>query len=426
MDNTEKYFEGPRVLSVCTGYGGIEKGLEMVIEGMRPVAYLEIEAFAVENLVSKMESGLIYPAPVWTDVKTFPGESFYGCVDIITGGYPCQPFSTAGERKGKQDPRHLWPYIREIINATRPVCCFFENVEGHLSLGLREVQASLHRMDYTVEAGIFSASECGASQQRKRVFILAVSSSIGLRRGNNGNTSRNNWKIQTPGHGSKLEHAEYDGSYQLQVVRWIDKAICRAQKGTAECWDAERTNQLADACREGHKRAQRGEAFCGKESASCFSIGECDYLEWPFRPGYAQYQWEPLRSLGNSKSNDKRRLSVSSMHGERQQAGRSDSEPANGKKINRSSNKSKIGKRRGGKIESALGGNSDGSSAGLDFAGLSGLSNHELAEIYEWMERNTNRIDEIRSCGNGVVPQTVALAFITLWQKMRLNYEGVI
>ena len=160
-------------LSLCSGYGGIDLGLRRAIPDLRTIAYAEIEAFAVENLLARMEGGALDPAPVWPDLKSFPWESFRDRVDILSGGYPCQPFSAAGKRLGGEDPRHLWPYIADGIRLLRPKFCFFENVEGHITLGLREVIADLGRLGYTATWGIFSARECGAPHQRKRVFILA-------------------------------------------------------------------------------------------------------------------------------------------------------------------------------------------------------------------------------------------------------------
>jgi site-specific DNA-cytosine methylase len=160
-------------VGLCAGYGGIELGLKRVLPTLRTVALCEIEAFAIANLVAKMEARLMDPAPVWTDLKTFPWESFRDRVDVLTGGYPCQPFSAAGKRAGKDDPRHLWPWIADGIAAMRPKLCFFENVEGHISLGLSDVIEDLAGMGYRTTWGIFSASECGAPHQRKRVFIMA-------------------------------------------------------------------------------------------------------------------------------------------------------------------------------------------------------------------------------------------------------------
>jgi DNA (cytosine-5)-methyltransferase 1 len=172
--------ELPTVISFCSGYGGIERGLDLAGFEHRVIAYVEIEAFAIANLVAKMESGQLAPAPIYSNLKTFPAHLFRDKVSLITGGYPCQPFSTSGNRLGADDPRHLWPYIRRHIESIRPLSCFFENVEGHISLGLRDVIGELEQDGYQTTWGIFSAREVGAPHQRKRVYILADSNSIGL------------------------------------------------------------------------------------------------------------------------------------------------------------------------------------------------------------------------------------------------------
>ena len=87
------------------------------------------------------------PAPIWTDLRTFPGGRFHGLVDIVAAGYPCQPFSLAGRRRGHSDPRHLWPVIREHIRAIVPGLVICENVLGHVSLGLRAVRASAEDLE---------------------------------------------------------------------------------------------------------------------------------------------------------------------------------------------------------------------------------------------------------------------------------------
>ena len=173
MSNVDHSDQLPTVLSLCTGYGGIERGLSLAGYQHRTVAVLEIEAYAIANLLAKMETGQMVPAPLWTDLKTLPVDCFRDRIDVLTGGYPCQPFSAAGLRKGTEDPRHLWPFIKRHIETIRPLCCFFENVEGHISLGLREVIADLESLGYQTTWGIFSAAEVGAPHQRKRVYILA-------------------------------------------------------------------------------------------------------------------------------------------------------------------------------------------------------------------------------------------------------------
>ena len=169
-------------LGLCAGYGGIELGLKRIFYALRTVAFCEIEGFAIANLVAKMEAGLLDAAPIWSDLKTFPWPEFSGKVDILTGGYPCQPFSAAGKRLGRSDPRHLWPYISTGIRTIRPTLVFVENVDGHVSLGLREVIEELAEIGYKTTWGVFSASEVGAPHQRKRVFILAYRNNTRLER----------------------------------------------------------------------------------------------------------------------------------------------------------------------------------------------------------------------------------------------------
>lgn len=174
-------------LSLCSGYEGIGLGLRRVLPNLREIAYVERESFPIANLVAKMEEGALDTAPVFTDVKTFPYRKFRGLVDILSGGFPCQPFSAAGKREGVEDPRHLFPYIRDGIAECRPRLVFLENVEGIISSKTAEGQSvlqyvlsELEGLGYRATAGVFSASEVGAPHQRKRVFILANSSSQGL------------------------------------------------------------------------------------------------------------------------------------------------------------------------------------------------------------------------------------------------------
>ena len=183
MDNTKTITH----LSLCSGYEGIGLGLRRVLPNLREIAYVEREGFPVANLVAKMEAGELDAAPVFTDVKTFPYGEFRGCVDILSGGFPCQPFSAAGKRQATEDPRHLFPYIRDGIRDCQPRIVFLENVEGIISAKtadgesvLQYVLRELEGLGYRATAGVFSAAEVGAPHQRKRVFILAHRNNEGL------------------------------------------------------------------------------------------------------------------------------------------------------------------------------------------------------------------------------------------------------
>ena len=168
-------------LSLCAGIGGIDLGLRRVVRGLRSVAYVEREAFAAAHLVAAMEAGRLDPAPVYPDLHRFPWEQYRGLVDIVSGGFPCQPFSQAGKRNGVDDPRHLWPIIRDGLERIDAPVVFFENVEGITTAKspgfecvLHHVLSDLEGLDYVATAGRFTAGEVGAPHRRRRWFVLAV------------------------------------------------------------------------------------------------------------------------------------------------------------------------------------------------------------------------------------------------------------
>ncbi len=167
-------------ISLCAGYGGLELGITIAEPQYRTICFVEREAHAAATLVARMEDEALDDAPLWDDVKTFDGHPWSGKVHILSAGYPCQPFSFSGLRKGKKDQRHLWPDIARIIKEAKPEICFFENVEGHLDLEASEVIEELQEMGFKVKAGLFSALETGASQQRRRLFIMAYSNNSSM------------------------------------------------------------------------------------------------------------------------------------------------------------------------------------------------------------------------------------------------------
>ena len=161
-------------ISLCAGYGGIDLGLARIIRNLRTIAFSEIEAFPCANLVAKMEAGFLDAAPIWTNLKTFPFSEFRGKVGILSGGFPCQPFSAAGKRGGDEDPRHLFPYIlrgiTEGIISAKLTGGGWRDPAG--TPVLLHVLRELERVGYRATAGVFSSAEVGATHQRKRVFIL--------------------------------------------------------------------------------------------------------------------------------------------------------------------------------------------------------------------------------------------------------------
>lgn len=154
-----------KIGSLCSGYGGLDMAVEAFYRA--ETAFMcDIDKYA--SIVIKERWGV----PNLGDMKQVDWSNVEP-VDILTAGYPCQPFSTAGQRKGSADERHLWPYIKEIISHLQPSRVILENVRGHLTLGFKEVLQDLTQVGYDARWAIVRASDVGAPHQRARLFVVA-------------------------------------------------------------------------------------------------------------------------------------------------------------------------------------------------------------------------------------------------------------
>ena len=292
MDNTKKQ----RIISICSGYGGIELGLGLAGLNFRTVCYVEIEAFAQANLVAKIEQGKMDAAPIWSNLKTFDGKPFRDKVHGIIGGYPCQPFSHAGQRKGTDDPRHLWPYIEEHIRTIRPVWCFFENVGGHLTLGFEEVAQSLRDMGYKVEAGLFTAAEAGLPHRRKRLFILAYAEHDGLFTGKNSRGFRST--VFGPSQG-KIVAGNAKRADKPRELAYPYKDEPSADGGESDT----RADRGDDVGRGGKGLAitkctkQRAPNEGVEKETTEYGRDRSSINRSPARPGQPQHEWEEPRTV---------------------------------------------------------------------------------------------------------------------------------
>lgn len=160
-------------LAVCAGVGGLELGVSLAVPGYKTVCYIEREAFCAATLVARMEDKTLDSAPVWDDLTTFDGNPWCGTVDLVAGGFPCQPWSVAGKRQGTADDRWIWDDFQRVVGEIQPAFVFIENVPGLVGKGLRIVWQDLRRLGYDVQAGLFSAAEVGAPHRRQRLFVLA-------------------------------------------------------------------------------------------------------------------------------------------------------------------------------------------------------------------------------------------------------------
>jgi len=168
----------PQELSLFTGAGGGVLGSQLL--GHRIVCGVEWDPYCREVLLRRQEEGILEAFPIWDDIRTFDGRPWRGKVDIVTGGFPCQPFSQAGKNKGKEDERNLWPDTIRVIREVRPRYCFLENVPNllvHEYTG--DILGSLAESGYDIRHDCIPASAVGAPHRRYRLWIVAVSNGLG-------------------------------------------------------------------------------------------------------------------------------------------------------------------------------------------------------------------------------------------------------
>ena len=233
-----------KVLDLFSGIGGFSLGLERA--GMETVAFCEIEAFPQKVLAKHWPD-----VPIYTDVKELTGDRLRadGVISdgdrvVLTGGYPCQPFSTAGQRRGENDDRHLWPEVARLIQELQPAFCVFENVAGHISLGLDQVLSDLEGLGYTAETFVIPACAVNAIHRRDRLWIIAYPDNSGNnspRRGIDGNgPEKEQGRAQQP-QPEPCRHISESKVWATQPT------ICRGDDGLSRRLDTHRLKALGNA-----------------------------------------------------------------------------------------------------------------------------------------------------------------------------------
>ena len=199
-----------RHLDLFSGIGGFALAAKMA-GGIETVGFCEIDPWARRILAKNFPN-----VPIHADVKTLNPKD-YGRIDLITGGYPCQPFSEAGKRLGADDDRHLWPEVRRVIEGCKPRWVLCENVVGHVTLGLDQVLSDLESIGYAARATVIPACAVDARHRRERVWIVANAESIGRNHGYDGKLF---------GQGTEEVHAPASASGTvdwMEAGRWEDE-----------------------------------------------------------------------------------------------------------------------------------------------------------------------------------------------------------
>ena len=157
-----------KILDICSGIGGFSLGLEAT-GGFDTVAFCEFDDFCCKVLNKHWPN-----VPIYKDLKEIGNdpERIIQEFDLICGGIPCQPFSLAGKQKGKEDDRHLWPYMYEIVKSKKPTWVIVENVGGFVNVALDDVCLDLETEGYATQSFIIPACSVEAPHKRDRIWIL--------------------------------------------------------------------------------------------------------------------------------------------------------------------------------------------------------------------------------------------------------------
>jgi len=241
-------------LALFAGAGGGLLATKWLL-GWRTVCYVENASYPVSILQARIRDGYLDDAPIWSDVRTFDGRPWSGCVDIVTAGFPCQPFSRAGKGLAERDERNLWPDTIRIIREVRPEWILLENVARLLSHAyVRRIYADVAQSGYDIPWDCIPASAVGANHQRDRLWIVAHASEWAVREqyddaaaGGNGEITDN--ELADADEGGFQEHASFDGETQPDTANGNS---CGGYIGG--CGD-QMANTYGDGCGRAGRRA---------------------------------------------------------------------------------------------------------------------------------------------------------------------------
>lgn len=299
--------------SICTGIGGLDLGLER--SGMRALWMCEIDPFCRRVLAKHWPH-----VPCYEDLTKL-GEGL-PWADLLCGGFPCQPHSVAGKRKGKDDERNLWPECIRLVRLLRPRWCLFENVPGLLSTMFGQVCDELRGEGYEVWTLVLGADDVGAPHRRKRVWIIGHR----LANASDGGCQKRAQSTEVQGRcGKRKEHqarSEHNrqlsgrlsglGSCELAIPRH-QRLEVTGQRNSRALAPVEASEGMADTSRDDRANGRRktgsgrGVQQAGEElgisseqrpqGPELYRISELRISPWPSRPGEPQHDWEAPRLI---------------------------------------------------------------------------------------------------------------------------------
>ena len=227
-----------RHVDLCSGIGGFSLGFSWA-ELSKTIMFCDTEKWCRQILAKNFPN-----TPIATDVKELANdpERLVPNHDILTAGYPCQPFSVAGLRKGEEDDRHIWPYIFRIVTFKRPSWCVFENVYGHVALGLDKVLSDMENQGYATRTFIVPACAKNAPHRRDRLWIVCK---------NVGDSS-------SGGRGEFRVSEEKVGGTESEEAQSIRASSTRTTMGDTQ-YNGSSTTKIRGSNEEDAKGSQKGE-----------------------------------------------------------------------------------------------------------------------------------------------------------------------
>jgi DNA (cytosine-5)-methyltransferase 1 len=296
-----------RHVDLCSGIGGFALGFEWA-ELSSPILFCDIEPWSRKILAKHWPD-----VPIAEDVKELAGDpdrNVPDC-DILTAGYPCQPFSLAGKRGGEEDPRHIWPYILRIVASKRPSWCVFENVYGHLTLGLDQVLLDLEAEGYATRPFIVPACSVDAPHRRDRVWIIAKK-------------VRPDTDSKRPHRAQEYKHGEdepTDGQERVSgsVCEVLADSGSAAERSAGDVGDTSRSRQQGDNGRRSGQELENGcedvadsnsSGLQGRQNARDISQSGAQRNEQPSRCGERPNgkNWLPEPGVGRVANGIPRRV----------------------------------------------------------------------------------------------------------------------
>lgn len=393
-------------LSLFSGIGGLDLAAEWA--GMQTIGQCEWAEYPTKVLEKHWPD-----VPRWKDIRTLTGESFYErtgrrTVDIISGGFPCQPFSTAGKQRGKEDDRYLWPEMVRVIKELRPTWIVGENVAGIVKMALPDILSELEACGYRTRTFLVPACAVGARHRRYRVAIVGYSEHNGLS------------SAEIDGGTQKTGGGEQEGKKKAGQFAGKGKPGNSQNVGRTE---SERTGEtLANTAGE-RLEGTTGTKLQGKRHG--FTASDKDVSD----------TGNSCKTLANAESQSERRLPI----GEEPKKSRFSS---SGEDVQYTDNRlrkrpdekiqpgrdtaycSGTGKRKRS-AEPVLGGVADGISSGVD-GNLDFIINHfwdEEPDIPRIATGIDHRCDRLKCLGNAVVPQQFYPIFNAIVQAEQTKGE---